>query len=199
MTRSSLLVALVLVAGAVADKVPDFVTKGKCPAVNEQTLWAAQKPNHSRFGGTWYQYAITSNPYQLLDQCVRLQYDFNGSGFDAKAYGITAEGNTLKRQGQIAPMPLGDPHLMVAFDNSFPAPLVILDTDYDNYACLYSCMDYNFEYHSDFSFIFTRSPTPSSTYIKKCETAFSSIGLDLSRFFKTVQGPRCPYNDLARL
>ncbi|XP_064084037.1 crustacyanin-C1 subunit-like [Macrobrachium nipponense] len=96
-------------------------------------------------------------------------------------------------------MPLGDPHLMVAFDNSFPAPLVILDTDYENYACLYSCMDYNFEYYSDFSFIFARTPTPSSTYIKKCETAFSNIGLDTSRFLKTAQGRRCPYNDLASL
>merc|ERR1712071_676381 len=105
-STSSLLLVLVAVACACADKVPDFVIKGKCPAVDEHSLWEAQKPNHSKFGGTWYQYALTNNPYQLLDQCVRLQYDFNGKGFNAKATGITPEGNLLKRQGDISPMPL---------------------------------------------------------------------------------------------
>merc|ERR1711915_702814 len=184
---------LVLVAIVAADKVPDFVIKGKCPVIDEKTLWEQQQPNHSKFGGVWYQQAITNNPYQLLEKCVRLQYDFNGKGFDAKATGITPEGNLLKRFGDIVPMPLGDTHLMVAFENFFPAPLVILDTDYDNYACLYSCMDYNFSYYSDFSFIFTRNPTPSETYVKRCEEVFKKIGVDTARFLKTVQGSNCPY------
>ncbi|XP_066942558.1 crustacyanin-C1 subunit-like [Macrobrachium rosenbergii] len=193
MSSSSLLLVLVAVACAVADKVPDFVIKGKCPVVDERKLWEEQRPNHSKFGGTWYQYAITNNPYQLLDQCVRLQYDFNGQSFDASATGITADGKLLKRFGDIAPMPLGDPHLMVAFEESFAAPLVILETDYDNYACLYSCMDYNFGYYSDFSFIFTRDSTPNDSHVRKCEAAFKNIGIDTSRFFKTVQGSNCPY------
>merc|ERR1711915_177069 len=191
--NSVTLLLLVAVASVAADKVPDFVIKGKCPVVDEQSLWEQQQPNHSKFGGVWYQQAITNNPYQLLDQCVRLQYDFNGKSFDAKATGITPEGNLLKRFGEIAPMPLGDPHLMVAFENSFPAPLVILDTDYNNYACLYSCMNYNFGYYSDFNFIFTREPTPSDSYIKKCEGVFKNIGVDTNRFLKTVQGTSCPY------
>merc|ERR1711915_911190 len=85
MSSFSLLLVLVAVACAVADKVPDFVIKGKCPVVDEQKLWQSQKPNHSKFGGIWYQYALTNNPYQLLDQCVRLDYEFNGNGFNAKA------------------------------------------------------------------------------------------------------------------
>ncbi|XP_064084032.1 crustacyanin-C1 subunit-like [Macrobrachium nipponense] len=189
---SLLLVALAL-GCTVADKVPDFVVQGKCPYVDEYRLWEHQKPNLAKFGGVWFQYALTKNPYQLLSQCVRLQYDFNGEGFDATATGISYEGSLLKRYGNISPMPLGDPHLMVDFENSFAAPLVILDTDYNNYACLYSCIDNNFGYYSDFAFIFTRNPTHGDTYAGKCEVAFTSIGLDTSRFYKTAQGANCPY------
>ncbi|XP_064084054.1 crustacyanin-C1 subunit-like isoform X2 [Macrobrachium nipponense] len=195
MNFGSFLLVVVLAAGlGNADKVPDFVIKGKCPVVDEQSLWNKQLPRLSEFGGVWFQQAITTNPYQLLDKCVRLQYDFDGKGFDATATGLTAEGGLLKRRGKIVPMPLGDPHLMVNFDNSFPAPLLILDTDYENYACLYSCMNYNHDYHSDFSFIFTRSETPSNSHLKKCEKVFRSIGVNTRRFFKTVQGNVCSYD-----
>ncbi|XP_068223822.1 crustacyanin-C1 subunit-like [Palaemon carinicauda] len=191
---SFLLVLLALaITSSVADKVPDFVIPGKCPYVDEYRLWEQQKPNLAKFGGVWFQYALTNNPYQLLTQCVRLQYDFNGKGFDASAVGLTQDGSLLKRFGDISPMPLGDPHLMVNFENSFAAPLVVLDTDYSNYACLYSCMEYNFGYYSDFAFIFTRNPKQGDAYASKCETAFKSIGLDTSRFYKTAQGAQCPY------
>merc|ERR1712121_220154 len=188
------ILAVALATYATADKVPDFVIKGKCPAIDEVTLWQQQKPNHSKFGGLWYQYALTNNPYQLIDRCARNQYTFNG-----KATGINAEGQMMKRTGDLSPMPLGDPHLMIALENSFPAPLVILESDYSSYACLYSCMAYNFDYYSDFSFIFTRSPNPSAADVNKCEKVFKDIGLDTSRFQKTIQGADCPYNTLDTL
>ncbi|XP_068226346.1 crustacyanin-C1 subunit-like [Palaemon carinicauda] len=193
-------VLLLAVAAAVlADDIPDFVIKGNCPAVEEQRLWDEQVPKHSRFGGVWYQQAISTNPYQLLKKCVRIQYDYNGKGFDVKAVGITPEGSQLKRTGKIAPMPLGDSHLMINLDNSFPAPLVILDTDYSNYACMYSCMDYNYGHHSDFAFFFTRTPDAHDKYINKCKEALDNIGVDPSRLIKTEQGNHCNYDQLKSL
>ncbi|KAK7067093.1 Crustacyanin-C1 subunit [Halocaridina rubra] len=193
------LLVVVALASVSADKVPGFVVKGQCPAVDERKLWEEQIPQHSKFGGVWYQYALTENPYQLLEQCVLNDYDFNGKSFDATSTGIDINGNLLKRTGEIAPMPLGDPHLMVAFENSFPAPLVILESDYDNYACLYSCVNYNSDYFSDFGFIHSRNPTLSDAYLKRCETAFKNIGFDTTRFLKTVQGSQCPYDTQRKL
>ncbi|XP_064084944.1 crustacyanin-C1 subunit-like [Macrobrachium nipponense] len=195
LTKILLLVSLTAV---VADVVPDFVIKGKCPAIDEHKLWREQLPNHYKFGGVWYQQAISTNPYQHLKKCVRIQYDFNGKGFDVKGVGITPEGNKLKRVGKIEPMPLGDPHLMINLENSFPAPLIILDTDYNNYACLYSCIDYNYDHHSDFSFFFARAPDAYDKYVDKCRAAFDSIGVDSNRLIKTEQGNECDYEELKR-
>merc|ERR1719244_6536 len=185
---------LALVAAVAADRIPDFVVPGKCPAVDTQTLWEQQVPNHPRYAGTWYEVAITNNPYQLLKQCVRNELDFDGEKFSAKSTGINAEGNLMRRNGQVLPMPLGDPHLSIDFEGSFMAPHYILDTDYENYSCVYSCVEYNYGYYTDFAFIMSRSPSMSNEYVKRCENAFKNVGVDLNRFVRTTQGSGCPYD-----
>merc|ERR1712183_413592 len=109
-----------------------------------------------------------------LDKCVRIQYNFDGEAFESKGTGFNLEGDLEKTEGEIYPMPLGDPHLMINHDNSFPAPLVILDTD--------------------FAFVLSRTPTLDDKYARKCEAAFRNIGVDNSRFSKTLQGSECPYD-----
>ncbi|ROT62664.1 crustacyanin subunit C [Penaeus vannamei] len=74
------------------------------------------------------------------------------------------------------------------------APYVILDTDYENFSCIYSCAGHNFGYYADFAFIFSRSPTLADRYYRRCESAFMNIGVDPSRFSKTAQGASCSYN-----
>ncbi|XP_053635308.1 crustacyanin-C1 subunit [Cherax quadricarinatus] len=191
----SLPILLVLVAAVAADKIPDFVVPGQCPAVDKNKLWSEQVPNHANYAGVWYEFALTNNPYQLINKCVRNEYTFDGKQFDVASTGVTADGSLLKRSGQVYANPLGEPHLSIDFENSFAAPYIILDTDYTNFACVYSCISYNFDYHSDFAFIFTRSPSLADKFVKRCEAAFRSINVDTSRFTKTVQGSSCNYDD----
>ncbi|ROT64413.1 crustacyanin subunit C [Penaeus vannamei] len=117
----------------------------------------------------------------------------DGNKISAKSTGISADGRTARRHGQIAPMPLGEANLSIDYEESFMAPFVILDTDYDNFACIHSCIDFSQGYLADFAFIFSRSPSMSDKHLKRCETAFRNIGLDTSRFTKTVQGHSCRY------
>ncbi|XP_063600406.1 crustacyanin-C1 subunit-like [Penaeus indicus] len=191
--NSSLLV-LALVAVVAADKIPDFVVPGKCPALDRKALFDSQKPNYPKFAGVWYEIALTKNPYQLLQQCVRNEYSFDGTKFAAKSTGINAEGSLMRRNGQILPMPLGEPNLSIDYEGSFMAPFVILDTDYDNFACIHSCVDVSQGYFADFAFIFSRTPSMSDKHLKRCEAAFRDIAVDTSRFVKTVQGSSCPYD-----
>ncbi|ROT83800.1 crustacyanin subunit C [Penaeus vannamei] len=142
------------VAAVAADKIPDFLVPGKCPAVNEKALFEQQIPNHSK----------------------------DGSKFIAKSTGINADGNLMRHNGQVLPMPLGDPHLSIDYEGSFTAPYVILDTDYENFSCIYSCVEFNYGYYADFAFIFSRSPSLSDQYLRRCEAAFKEIGVDVSRF-----------------
>ncbi|ROT62679.1 crustacyanin subunit C [Penaeus vannamei] len=80
------------------------------------------------------------------------------------------------------------------YEASWMAPYVILDTDYENFSCIYSCAGHNFGYYADFAFIFSRSPTLADRYYRRCEAAFMNIGVDPSRFSKTAQGASCSYN-----
>ncbi|XP_042856897.1 crustacyanin-C1 subunit-like [Penaeus japonicus] len=191
-------------------KSPDFVVPGKCPAVDKKALFDSQKPNYPKvrrffwrvfngFPECGNEIALTKNPYQLLVQCVRNEFLVSyllfpdGKKFTAKSTGINADGNLMRRNGQIVAMPLGDPNLSIDYEGSFMAPFVILDTDYENFACIHSCVDFNQGYFTDFAFIFSRSPSMSAQHLKQCETAFKNVGFDNSRFVKTVQGASCPY------
>ncbi|ROT62668.1 crustacyanin subunit C [Penaeus vannamei] len=191
--RTSLL-CLALVAVVAADRIPGFVVPGKCPAVDERMLYSQQKPNYQRYAGTWYEIALTNNPYQLIKQCVRNEYTYDGTKFNVRTTGTDAQGNAITRKGQVLPNPFGEPHLSVDYEESWMAPYVILDTDYENFSCIYSCAGHNFGYYADFAFIFSRSPTLADRYYRRCEAAFMNIGVDPSRFSKTAQGASCSYN-----
>ncbi|XP_047478513.1 crustacyanin-C1 subunit-like [Penaeus chinensis] len=188
------LLFLALAAFAAADKIPDFVVPGKCPLVDERSLYEQQRTNHPKYAGLWYEIALTNNPYQLIHQCVRNEYTFDGTKFNVRSTGIDAKGNPMTRKGQVLPNPFGEPHLSVDYEGSWIAPYVVLDTDYENFSCIYSCSGYNFGYYSDFAFIFSRSPSLADRYYRRCEAAFMNIGVDPSRFTKTTQGSSCTYS-----
>ncbi|XP_069161768.1 crustacyanin-C1 subunit-like [Procambarus clarkii] len=191
---NSLAILLVLVAAVAADKIPDFVVPGQCPAVYESKLWAEQVPKHANYAGVWYEFALTNNPYQLINKCVRNEYFFDGNQFEVKSTGLNGYGKLVKRNGRVYPNPFGEPHLTIDYENSFAAPYVILDTDYSNFACLYSCMSFNNLYYSDFAFIFSRSPSLDDKFVKHCEAVFRNLKVDTSRFQQTVQGYSCDYD-----
>ncbi|KAK4299153.1 hypothetical protein Pmani_028558 [Petrolisthes manimaculis] len=187
-------VFLVLAAFAVADKVPDFVIPGKCPRVNEAKLWKEQVPKHASYAGQWYQWSMTENPYQPIKQCNRVEYSFDGKAFKAKTTGLDTDGNPFRHNGQLYPNPFGESHLSIDYENTFAAPYVVVDTDYAHYSCIYSCIDYDFDYYSDFAFIFSRSQDLPDEYLRKCETAFREIGVDLNRFNRLPHGSNCRYD-----
>ncbi|XP_069945896.1 crustacyanin-C1 subunit-like [Cherax quadricarinatus] len=186
---------LVLVATVAADKIPSYVVPGKCPVVDQTKLWAQQVPNHAKYAGVWYQIALTETLFQPLSQCVLNEYSFGEKQFNVISSGVSAEGSLLKIHGKVYPSPVGEPELSVDFQQSFPAPYVILKTDYTNYACVYSCIGLNSDYYTDVAFILARSPTPEDRFVKQCEDTFKSINFDTSRLTKTVQGSACDYDN----
>ncbi|XP_037798426.1 crustacyanin-A1 subunit-like [Penaeus monodon] len=73
------------------------------------------------------------------------------------------------------------------------AAYVIMNTDYENFLCIYSCSGYHFGYYSDFAFI-SRSPSLADRYYRRCEAAFMNISVDPSRFTKTAQRTSYSHN-----
>jgi len=187
-----------------ADKIPNFVVRGNCPNVDERALWSRQSSQLSNYAGAWFEMARTENPFQQVQQCVRNEYQFDGSKFVARTSGRDASGQLAVHQGQVLPMPAGDPHLVVDYQGSWTAPYVVLNTDYSSFSCVYSCLGHTFagdaSWYSDFGFIFQRSPYQDQNAINTCLEEFRRIGVPSSRFQYTVQGePQCDYATQVRL
>ncbi|CAL4061268.1 unnamed protein product, partial [Meganyctiphanes norvegica] len=191
---------------SVRNKIPSYLVPGQCPTVDEKSLWAQQVPNHARYAGRWYETARSENVFQLVKKCTKsdISYDGPGFGFRHITTGLDANSQALRRDGVTFPFTTGanteTPHLSIQFDQpSFAAPYVILDTDYDNYSCIYSCTDYNGNFVSDFLFVWSRTPTMSQNHLSKCVTAFNKHGLDTNRLNTVEQGSQCDYNVLDSL
>merc|ERR1712142_74909 len=182
---------------SIRNMIPDFLVAGQCPKVDEKALWAQQVPNHPKYAGRWYETFRSDNDFQLVKGCAKsdLTYDGPGAGFRQITTGVDNNDNPIRRDGVIFPFTTGanseTPHLSIQFDEpSFPAPYVILDTDYDNYACIYSCTDFNGNFMTDFLFAWSRHPTIGHEY-HKCIQAFTKIGVNPMRLKQMKLGPLC--------
>merc|ERR1712055_117756 len=202
MKTIALILPLVVLAvadrGSVREKLPSFLIPGQCPVVDEKALWAEQKPNHPKFAGRWYETLISKNAFQLVKQCTKSDLTYNNRGFDHITTGLDGSGTPIRREGVTYDFTTGanreTPHLSIQFEQpSFAAPYVLLDTDYDNYSCIYSCMDYNGNFVSDFMFVWSRSPDMEAQYLDKCLVAYRKAGLDVNRLEKVTQGSDCDY------
>ncbi|XP_068226214.1 crustacyanin-C1 subunit-like [Palaemon carinicauda] len=190
-----LLFAALVVGGTAFRKlnIPDYVVPGTCPAINEKQLWDMQSPRLFQMGGIWYQHSNTPLEFQPIKKCLQVKYTWDGEGFSTAAMGLSRSGVQMKNEGRLYPMANGEPRLEITAQHSIPSPLVILDTDFFNYACLYSCMEMGGRYITDMGFVYSRKPKLHQAYQKVCEGAFRKIGVDTNRFVKTFQGDTCSY------
>merc|ERR1711900_74831 len=198
MNTPVLLLALVAVVAAQTNfvargtqTIPKFVARGTCPNIDSGSLLSRQAPNFHKYAGTWYEIALTENPFQSLKQCVRNQFIFDGSRFTIQTTGLDASGIPATRSGQVRELNFGDNYLSADYEGAYIAPYHILDTDYDNYACVYMCTGVGSTHHSDFGVVYSRTRTLDNKSMWRCMTAFNYVGMETSRFKTTPQGGAC--------
>ncbi|ROT83788.1 crustacyanin subunit A [Penaeus vannamei] len=152
------LVAAALVALVSADGIPDFVVPGRCAKVANQ-----DKFDLRRYSGRWYQTQIIDNAYQPYTRCIHSNYDYSDSdyGFKVTTAGFSPNNEYLRLQGKIYPTKdFPAAHMLIDFPTVFAAPYEVIETDYETYSCVYSCIDWN-GYKSEFGFVFSRTPQTS--------------------------------------
>ncbi|XP_068226225.1 crustacyanin-C1 subunit-like [Palaemon carinicauda] len=170
--------------------IPDHLVPGTCPQVNEEELWELQKPRYFQLAGKWFQQAVTPNKFQPMERCVETQYNWDGEGFHMRSTGLRGT-EVVATEGRVYPQPHGKPSLEITHQHAFPAPLLLLETDFLNYACMYSCLELGGGFKTDLAFVYSRQREMHPAYMRICESAYGKIGFDLGRLFKTSQGEDC--------
>ncbi|ROT83832.1 crustacyanin subunit A [Penaeus vannamei] len=177
----STLVAATLVALVSADGIPDFVVPGKCAKVANQDKFDLRK--------------IIDNAYQPFTRCIHSNYDYSDSdyGFKVTTAGFSPSNEYLRMQGKIYPTKdFPAAHMLIDFPTVFAAPYEVIETDYDSYSCVYSCIEMS-GYKAEFGFVFSRTPQTSGPANDKCASVFRKNGVDFSSFSDVAHTAECVY------
>ncbi|ROT83798.1 crustacyanin subunit A [Penaeus vannamei] len=179
------LVAAALVALVSADGIPDFVVPGRCAKVANQdnTPAAGIRPDHRQ-------------RLSAIHSLHPLNYDYSDSdyGFKVTTAGFSPNNEYLRLQGKIYPQRTSQLPTCssISLPVLFAAPYEVIETDYDSYSCVYSCIDWN-GYKSEFGFVFSRTPQTSGPANDKCASVFRKNGVDFSSFNEVAHTAECVY------
>ncbi|KAG7169948.1 uncharacterized protein LOC121865160 [Homarus americanus] len=189
---------LLLLTGSLVHSVeglfglPDFLQYGACAQV---TLVENFDP--VKYGGLWFDISHVPNNYQQTKACITQNYTWMGNYLKVQTGGLTDEGREVKQDMMLLPadeLPSAPnlAHMRVIVDGMPESPYQVVTTDYINYSCVYSCLEY-FGFRAEFMWLLGRKPSLSANDGMKCYDYFTSIGVDHTKMKQTTQEQNCPY------
>lgn len=94
------------------------------------------------------------------------------------------------------PDPTYPAELLVNFPFQPPGEYWLLDTDYDNFASVYSCSDATGLFTYEFAWILVRDPSNvSDDIMQRAMDAFTNQNLNILQGFEAVNQEGCVYED----
>ncbi|XP_071533403.1 uncharacterized protein [Panulirus ornatus] len=182
-----LLVALVHIPLVTGFGIPKFLEFGECPHVKIDP-----NTNFERYSGIWFNIETVPNEYSNVVSCSMTNYTWIGDLMTAVERGLNAEGTKVRQNSLMRPTE-GQPGVLTVDAEGVPsAPYQIVSTDYDNYACVHSCMAF-MGFRAAFSWVFTRVPNPDQTYVTLCRDVLAEQGIDPTHMKTVSHGKDCPY------
>ncbi|XP_047486092.1 crustacyanin-A2 subunit-like [Penaeus chinensis] len=195
--RGASLPYAVVVAGVVAVAeglfgIPEFLELGGCANV---TLMEDFDP--VKYQGLWFDIASVPNEYQVTKQCISQNYTWTGNEMRVLGRGLSADGMKVRQGMYMVSEELDGPanpaHMTVIMDGMPESPYEVISTDYTNYSCVYSCLEY-FGFRAEFFWLFSRTPWVSSWALETCQQDLEDMGIDSTKMIEILQGETCPYN-----
>ncbi|XP_071551818.1 LOW QUALITY PROTEIN: crustacyanin-A2 subunit-like [Panulirus ornatus] len=182
--------AAALVICVAGDGIPEFVSSGKCAAVQLQDNFDLR-----RYAGRWYHTHMIENPYQAVSRCIHSTYEYSDTdyGFKVTTGGFNSNNEYLSLDLKIYPTKeFPAAHMLLDAPSVFAAPYEVIETDYDTYSCVYSCISTG-NFKSEFGFVFSRTAQTSGPALQKCASVFQKNGVEFSKFVPVSQTAECVY------
>ncbi|XP_063868667.1 crustacyanin-A2 subunit-like isoform X1 [Scylla paramamosain] len=196
MTRAALTAAAAAVAAltvllqvghAGAFGIPEFLEFGECPPIQPMA-----NLNFERYSGFWFDIDMVPNEYADITNCTMTNYTWTDDLMLVEARGLNAEGLKMKQNSLMYPTE-GEPGVLTVEAEGVPsAPYVVVDTDYETYSCVHSCMSM-MGFRAAFSWIVARRPTLDPALIAHCKDQLHKWDIDTSTMLPVRQGKNCPY------
>ncbi|XP_045123581.1 crustacyanin-A2 subunit-like [Portunus trituberculatus] len=167
--------------------IPEFLEFGECPPIEPMA-----NLNFERYAGFWFDIDMVPNEYADITNCTMTNYTWTGDLMVVEARGLNREGLKMK-QGSFMHPTEGQPGVLTVEAEGVPsAPYVIVDTDYETYACVHSCMAM-MGFRAAFSWIVSRRPSLDPALIAHCKDQLHQWDVDTSTMLPVSQGKDCPY------
>ncbi|CAK1550414.1 unnamed protein product [Leptosia nina] len=165
--------------------IPDgkpVLYRGQC----DETISVINNFNAANYLGTWYDIESYPTNYQF-GTCPTARYTLNGDRVDVfNTEVINQRLSTVN--GVAVPYPDGSSRLTVSFpipgtQESTSTPYWVLDTDYRNYALVYSCVNDGSEHRKVSSWKLSRQKTLSPASIAAINIAMGKVDVIDERYF----------------
>lgn len=158
----------------------------------------------NRYLGKWYEYSNYFFFFQMFGKCVTATYS-DESDYRSNKIGVLNEainersGEVIEARGEavLAPSRSNLARLIVNFDSqpffvrSSTPNYNVIETDYDNYAIVYTCSDKFGLAKSEILWILTRQRFPDRNLIQSIKEKIRRSGIDTKRLRRTDQ-KTCP-------
>ncbi|KAM3958993.1 apolipoprotein D [Aphomia sociella] len=168
---------------------------GNCPDVSAMTDF-----DPSRYTGKWYEAEKYFFLFEFGGKCVTADYETKDDGtlavvnkqlssFTGIQSEIDGEATQISRSDE-GKLSVRFPSLPV----NVAAPYWVVDTDYDNYAIIWSCNDFGL-FHTRNSWIMTRDRNPQLFVMEKVYKSLDKNNINRAYFLRTDQSNCSDDND----
>ncbi|XP_073705975.1 apolipoprotein Da, duplicate 2 [Garra rufa] len=161
------------------------IGSGKCPQPPVQ-----QNFDPARYMGRWHEILKFPNRFQL-GECCQATYTLSDGIVLVRNDELLANGTLSFIEGTAKIVDASEPAKLEVsfFEDAPPSPYWVLATDYDNYTLVYSCSDFENLFHTEFSWIMSRTRTLSKETVSELLDLLKSYGIGTDSFTETDQRP----------
>ncbi|XP_053692604.1 apolipoprotein D-like [Sabethes cyaneus] len=169
-------------------------TEAQIPALGACPLYSPiAKFNRTRFLGTWFEVERYFTVNEVAMKCVSATYELQVDGKIVVKNALTNSFNNVERiiSGIMAPPGrAGDGRYTILYQSfpiSYNASVMVLGTDYDSYAVLWSCSNIGPVGHTISAWLLTRDRVPQADVMFRAYEVLKKYGVSRTFFVKTNQ------------